>query len=42
VDDEALSWRQSGRFVKLTTHFHIVLKSNVVQLYLHSPYVSMA
>jgi hypothetical protein len=32
----------SGRDVKLTTHFYLVPRSRMVQLYLHSPYTFMA
>jgi hypothetical protein len=33
---------KNGQGVKLTTHFHLVLRSGIVKLYLHSPILLMA
>jgi hypothetical protein len=35
--ERASSTHVEGRGVKLTTHLHLVLKSRMVELYLHSP-----
>jgi hypothetical protein len=32
---ELIPWRWSGRCLKLTTHYHLVLRSWMVELYLH-------
>jgi hypothetical protein len=35
-------WWYSGRSMKLTTNLHLVLRSRMVRLYLHSPHVLKA